>query len=241
LRLADRRALGYGLPSTDFRRALTRGFGLGVLILAALSIALWALDLRIPRFAGELPAVPKVLAQGLLGGLAVGFIEETFFRGAMYSAIRRGGGSRTAAVLLPSLLYAAMHFLKPQPFPAGAEVSLTTCLSSLGGAFPALFRLENLDSFAALALVGIFLGLVRLRTGHIAWCIGLHAGWVLVIKLTRSYSEVNPGASGAWLVGDYDGMIGWLAAGWIGALALVLWLGRQPGGTGRSPDARQIK
>ncbi len=225
LRLANRHSLGYDLPGAGFRLALAKSFVVGVLILVCLALTLLALGIRIIPSGGEPPLLLKVLAQGLIGGLAVGFIEETFFRGAMFSAIRRRGGHAVTAIALPALLYATLHFLKPQPFPADAEVTLVTTLTSLANAFPALLQMENLDSFAALLVVGVFLGVVRHRSGHIAWCIGLHAGWVLVIRLTHKYTDLDPGAPLNYLVGTYDGVIGWLAAGWIGLLALgiALW------------------
>ncbi len=230
LRLADRHNLGYGLPGAEFRLALVKSFAAGVLILACLALTLLALGIRVVPSGGEPPLLLKVLAQGLVGGLAVGFIEETFFRGAMFSAIRRRGGHAVTAIALPALLYATLHFLKPQPFPADAEVTLVTTLTSLANAFPALLQMKNLDSFAALLLVGIFLGVVRHRSGHIAWCIGLHAGWVLVIRLTHKYTDLEPGAPLNYLVGTYDGVVGWLAAGWIGLLALgiALWPKSRP-------------
>lgn len=230
LNLADKQSLGYALPAREFRFTLLMGFAVGVLILACLSLALLWLDIRVPHLGGEAPPLLKIVAQGLLGGLAVGFIEETFFRGAMFSAIRNRGGGAAIATVLPSLLFAALHFIKPQPLPPDAGVTLDTCLASLGSAFPALFRMENLDSFAALFLVGVFLAIVRNRTGHIAWCIGLHAGWVLVIRVTHKYSHLDPGSSFYRLVGDYDGVTGWLAAGWIGLLAVMvaLWPRRIP-------------
>ena len=225
LKLVDRESLGYGLAGAEFRLTLTKGFALGVLILAALALALMILDIRVYPRPGELPLLIKVVAQGVLGGLAVGFIEETFFRGALFSAVRKRGGGTAAAIVLTSLLFAALHFLKPQPFPPDAEVTLATSLTSLGGGFSALFQLENLDSFVALFLVGVFLGLVRHRSGHIAWCIGLHAGWVLVIRLAHKYTWEDPASPLQFLVGEYDGVTGWLAAGWIGVLALgvALW------------------
>ena len=234
LKLADRESLGYGLASAEFRLTLTKGFALGVLILAALALGLMILDIRVYPRAGEHPLLIKVVAQGVLGGLAIGFIEETFFRGALFSAVRKRGGGVVVAIVLPSLLFAALHFFKPQPFPPGAEVTLASSLASLGGALPALFQMENLDSFVALFLVGVFLGLVRQRSGHIAWCIGLHAGWVLVIRLAHKYTWEDPASPLQFLVGEYDGVTGWLAAGWIGVLTLgiALWPKSQAAQTG---------
>jgi len=219
--VANKTDLGYALAPPRFRRDLGLGLLLGILILTALAAALLLLDIRdfnAPRFR---PPLYKVLLQGLLGGLAVAFIEETFFRGAMYSAIRRHGGSITATLVLTSLLYAVVHFFKPLPPPAGQPYDLATALATYWSAYEHMFRAEHLDSLVALFLVGLFLALVRRRTGHIAWAIGLHAGWVLVIKLTQSYTHVNEDAALLFLIGGYDDVIGWLAAGWIGLLCLV--------------------
>lgn len=222
LSLADRRSLGYELPGPRFRRELLWGILAGILILSALSIALLGLEIRVPREQAEPYWFVKPLYQGLLAGLAVSFIEETFFRGACFTAVRRNGGSLAAALILPSLVFAALHFLKPQPLPPDAPIGLQACLDSLGAGFIHLFQWRHLDSLAALFMVGLFLSLVRVRSGHLAWCIGLHTGWVLVIKLTHEYSQTNPAAPLGFLAGDYDGMIGWLAAAWLVLLGLAL-------------------
>src|SRR2546429_1700409 len=52
----------------------------------------------------------RLAALRLVSGFAVAFIEETFLRGAMHTAIERESGTRLA-VLLTALLYAATHFL----------------------------------------------------------------------------------------------------------------------------------
>ncbi len=225
--LATKADLGYGVAAPVFRRSLVKGFAAGVLILLCLSAALWLVELRFFPPGGTGRPLADVFTQGLLGGLAVGFIEETFFRGALYAGIRRNGGGPAAAAIGSSLLFAAMHFIKPQPFPAGVEVSLAQNLASLGGALPNLFRLEHLDSFAALFMVGVFLSLVRHKTGHVGWCIGLHAGWVLVIKLTLAYTMLDADSPYAFLVGNYDDLIGWLAAAWLALLALGLHAARR--------------
>jgi membrane protease YdiL (CAAX protease family) len=222
--LANKKDLGYDLPADRFRLTLGKGMLWGIAILTCLSLALLALEIRPivgPKF---MPSLPKVLLQGLLGGLAVAFIEETFFRGAMFSAIRRNGGGILSAMLLTSLLYALLHFFKPQALPPGIEPGPDGALTAYLSAFRHLFRWEHLDSFIALFLVGLFLALVRRRSGHIAWSIGLHAGWVLVIKITHSYTYYDEEAEFSYLAGSYDGMIGWLAAAWIGALCLIPWL-----------------
>ena len=71
-----------------------------------------------------------------------------------------------------------------------------------------------LDSFLCLAAVGVLLGIVRLLTGNIAACIGLHAGWVAVIYVVRETTVPNLASPAAWLMGDYDGFIGWMVLAW---------------------------
>ncbi|MBA2410007.1 MAG: hypothetical protein H0V62_09645 [Gammaproteobacteria bacterium] len=75
------------------------------------------------------------------------------------------------------------------------------------------------DSFLALFAVGMVLALVRAGMGHIAACIGLHAGGVLVIKLTKDITYADPAATDAFLVGTYDSVIGYLALILIATLA----------------------
>lgn len=230
LGMNHRRVLGYGLPRPAFLRRMLSGWLAGVAILALLSGALFALEIRHLRPEG-LPGWPRLagLATGaLFAGLLVALIEETFFRGILYTAVRRSSGFWTAA-LATAAFYASVHFLRPPPLPAGAEVSWGTGLELLLGAFANYHDpLALLDSWAALFAVGLFLALVRERDGHIAHTIGLHAGWVFVIKLTRSLSAADPQAPAAALVGGYDGVIGWLAAGWIGLLGLSLWFRWRP-------------
>jgi membrane protease YdiL (CAAX protease family) len=97
-----------------------------------------------------------------------------------------------------------------------------------GAVFTDVLQWRHLDSFVALVMVGVFLALVRERTGHIGWGIGLHAGWVFVIQVTRRVTEEDPQAPLAFLTGDYDGVIGWLGAAWISLLAVLYWRWTQP-------------
>lgn len=220
--LANRAALGYGVPRPAILAALWRGWLIGVAILAVLAGALLALGVRVPETLG--PGWAGALALKALGalaaGLLIGLLEETFFRGALFAAVRRRGGA-WPAVLWTALLYALLHFMKPHPLPAGTPFDWAGGGQMLAEVFTGVFQWRHADSLAALFLVGVFLGLVRERTGHVGWCIGLHAGWVFVIQLTRHLTDDDPAAAAAWLAGDYDGVIGWLAAAWIGLLALA--------------------
>jgi membrane protease YdiL (CAAX protease family) len=229
-------ALGYGVPRPRFLRSLWRGWLVGLAILAVLAAAELVLSIRIPASlgAGDIPRLFAKVLQALVAGLLIGLLEETFFRGALFTAIRRGGGA-VSAVLWTSLLYALLHFMKPGALPDQAPFDWAAAWHMFAGVYTDAFQWKNLDSMAALFLVGVFLALVRERAGHIGWCVGLHAGWVFVIQVTRHLTDGDPASPYAFLAGSYDGMIGWLAAGWIGLLALGFPIVERVRG-GSSPD-----
>ena len=224
LRLDNAAALGFDIPRRRFLLDVAAGWVLGVAILAVLIWALLALQVRVP----DLPAqglawlvLGKAIA-ALVGGLLIGLLEEIFFRGALYGAIRRQSGLRSA-VVWSAALYALLHFLKPHDLPPGVPFDWAGTRAMFAGVFTAVLDWRHLDSMLALFLVGVFLALVRERAGHIAWGVGLHAGWVFVIQLSRKLTDSDPTAGLGFLAGRYDGVIGLLAAAWIGLLAWAFW------------------
>lgn len=225
------RAAGYTLSWPQARRALALGLLIGVAIMLLLTAAQWALGLHhyaVPEHKTGVSYLLRYLLSGLISGLAVGLIEETFFRGLMHTGLRRSLGFWSAA-LLNSSLYAALHFMKPAslgeaPFDtANAFRIIAEGLARIAGS-P-----ELLDSFLTLILVGVFLSMIRERTGNILWAIGIHAGWVVVIKVVKFLT--NPtrvdGETSFWL-GGYDHITGWMATLWLGAIAAVYWWRTRP-------------
>ena len=228
LGLYHRKALGFGLPRPVFLHQIFIGWLYGIAILATLSAVLIGLGVRTLDPIGDefLFDLLKTLISGLVGGLLIGLIEETFFRGAMYQAIRRNGPA-VSAITFSALLYTAVHFIDPVRL--SGPVDWFSGLQILGGAFWQLGDWATLDSFVALFVVGLFLGMVREQTGNIAYCIGLHAGWVLIIKCTKKFTSNNHGSEWAFLTGNYDGITGYLAAIWLLLLILFYWLYRRRG------------
>lgn len=225
MELNDRPALGYGVPRPRFLSALWQGWLLGILILLLLVLSLLTLDIRVPDLAGGewLSGLLKKSLQVLIGGLLLGLLEETFFRGALYSAIRRNAGA-LSAIFWSSILFALLHFMKPHALPDGVAFDWAGTWQMFVHVFAGVFQWKHVDSMVALFMVGVFLALVRERSGHIGWCIGLHAGWIFVIQVNRYLTDGNDASPNAWLVGGYDGTIGWLAAAWIGLLTAGLRL-----------------
>jgi len=238
--LANRAALGYALPRSAFVRQALVGFASGLLLMLPLAAVLFGFDLRelSSRFlAQDSPALytMELVFEGLLTGVTVAFLEETFCRGAMFTAIKRESGLFWAFAL-PTLFYAATHFLGGRLRVPTAEIDYWSGLEVTAKLFERFARpLEFVDSFVALCALGVLLSLVRHRTNAIAGCIGLHAGGVMVIVVIRNMSTMNADAQFAGLVGSYDGVIGWLAAAWIGLVTLVFWrFGAKPSADGAS-------
>jgi hypothetical protein len=230
LGVADRASLGYGLPRRDFLRELLVALGLGVLTMTPIVGAMFALGLRElrPELALHGATIASLLAQGLATGLTVALVEETFLRGAMHSGVQRESGA-VAAVLLISVLYAATHFLASHRIPPD-QLGPGSGVALLAGSLRAFAHpLGIADAFLCLAAVGVLLGIVRTLTGHVAACIGLHAGWVWVIQFVRESSRPVANQPLGWLVSDFDGVVGWLVLAWtvvIGALLLKVYRSR---------------
>lgn len=231
LKLKGRADWGYGGTRAAFLGDFGRGFGAGVVTMlpvAALLIALGARPLA-PVGAARLA---HLLVSGLLSGLAVAFVEETLFRGLLQGAVEREfRGRRVAAAVgigLVAVLYAALHFLARITIPE-AEVgpwSGFTLLAAVGDQFADFGAIT--DSFLALLAVGVLLGVARRHTGTIALATGLHAGWVLVMRVVVGATARPETARYAWLVSHSDGFTGWLVTAWTVALLALLARGWRP-------------
>lgn len=220
LGLSNRESMGYGMPRPRFLRQLVIGWIAGFLLMTPLVAFLLGFDIRDVRPAFEGRWIELAIG-GIVSGFAVAFIEETFFRGVLFSAVRNTS-STAAAVVAPSLLYAALHFLGGRLRVPPEEVGWEHGFLVLARLFERYAEpLAFVDSFLALLMLGVLLALIRLRTGAIAACIGLHAAGVCTIAVLRKATEMNPGAEHAHWVGTYDGVIGWAALIWFIAIALA--------------------
>jgi uncharacterized protein len=224
LRLADRVSLGYGLPRRAFVREMSLGFALGVASMLGVVGLMAALGLIEWRSAvSSAPAgLVKLLVASLASGFAVAFIEETFLRGAMQTAITREAGTG-AAVVLTAAFYAASHFFAKFHI-APEQVTPHSGIDLLAGTLHAFSHpLGIADAFLALMAVGVVLALVRAATGNIGACVGLHAGWVWVMLVTHELTRPLAGAPLGFLLSRFDGFVGWLVLAWTALLTVPLW------------------
>jgi len=224
LKLTDRTSLGYGAPRPLFVREMLIGLALGAATMLTVVAAMSALGLLDWSSAAAMGtgALARLFAASLASGLAVALIEETFVRGAMYTAIERESGAR-AAVILTSLLYAATHFFGKVRI-APEDVTPWSGVTLLGQSLQAFAHFAGIaDAFLALTAVGVVLALVRQATGNIAACLGLHAGWVWLMLVAHQLSAPRRDAPLGFLLSRFDGFVGWLVLGWAVLLAVPLW------------------
>jgi len=227
LNLKTRRDYGYGLP---WRRFLTISLAWGAVGFATAGVGAWFLlstHLRImsPNFAPTAWNFARIFLIGVSSGIAVALIEETVFRGAMHTAIERESGPWTAA-LLTAPLFAVLHFtakarIAPQDIGWGSGFDLLLrSFSPL--AQPSLV----FDSFLSWLIVGLILSLTRVLTGNIAVAIGLHAGWVIVLRMLQEGTTSGEAPAYSFWVGRFDGLLGYWLLPWGVAIAAALWLTR---------------
>ena len=165
----------------------------------------------------------KLSLTALLAGTIIALIEETLFRGAMLTAVKKHG-SVLFAIFASSFIYALVHFLQPSDNFSTQALNWGSGFALLKDAFYPLTQINIIfDSFIALFLAGVLLAIVRLRSDRIAYCIGIHAGWVLAIKVFKRVTDTNVDSDYAFLTGSYDKVIGYLAAVCIAVFIILLF------------------
>jgi CAAX protease family protein len=243
LNLKRKSDFGYGLPR---RRFLTVSLAWGAVGLATAGVGagfLLATHLRIvrPDFVPAAWSFARIFGIGLLSGVAVALIEETVMRGAMHTAIERESGP-WAAALLTAPLFAVLHFtaksrIAPEDIGWGSGFDLLLrSFSPLGS--PSLV----FDSFLSWLIVGLILSLTRVLTGNIAVAIGLHAGWVVVLRMLQEATTSGEAPAYAFWVGRFDGLLGYWLVPWGVCIAAALWLTRVswvPAARGGHPAVQQ--
>jgi hypothetical protein len=220
--VANRRALGYGLPWRRFWAVAALFAGVGIVTASGGAAFLLAAGIRIVSDPAALTS-PAHLAHlaliALCSGLAVALIEETVMRGALHSGIAREAG-QPAALWLVAPLFAVLHFFAKTHVDSP---DWTSGFHLLAGSFAPLGEFRAvLDSLLAWAAVSVVLSLTRMLTGNI---VGLHAGWVFVLRLLQE--ATGSGSVQSIWVGRFDGLVGYWVLPWAAAIGMVLWSTRR--------------
>lgn len=208
--------------SRRFPRQWCIGFVLGVMILGVHVFMLVYLQIRV--FVGvDRDAVDllPIMAKALGVGAGVALLEETIFRGAMVGLLRHLSGG-VLAVMISAFYYSALHFVGTKWSTPLAQVGWDTGFRIALDGFAHL-PLAQPDAFLGLFVAGLLLGALRvLKRDSLGICMGLHAGWVFVIKFMKPLSQPNPQSPYFHWVGSYDYFVGYLSSAWLVVLLVGL-------------------
>ncbi len=230
LKVADRRSLGFGLPAGQFAARAGQGHADRRAAHAAGArrdgVARHARAEAGRRARGARPGSARC-SIGLASGLVVAFIEETFLRGAMQTAITRESGA-ALAIALTSLVYAATHFM-------AASIAWRRrrgCRQRTRHAGRRADRIRGPARHPRLpscvsppwACCWAWCGYSPATSPPASAC--TPAGWPSSTWCARPRCQTSHPPA-AWLMSDYDGFIGWmvLAGPLVIGGALYWWYG----------------
>lgn len=193
----------YGLTWTyNNRLELAKGLGIGfffVLLLFSVEAMFGWVTFKTPS-----TSLGRIVIEGLLVSLGIGFAEELFFRGWILDELEKDYPIKWA-ILGNALFFSSFHFLKPL-----AEI------------------IRTLPQFPALVLLGLILCWVKhLNRGRLGMSIGLHGGLVwgyYVIQVGQSIAYTD--TISPWFTGvDRNPLAGIMGILFLGILAF--WIRRK--------------
>lgn len=223
LKLAD---IGVA-PKSVLSRQIGKGLLLGFVTLSPVFVLFFFLDIHVVDHTQPwtLRWLGKKLVLDLLLSLLISIFEEPVFRGMLLTGLGRKMAS-SWAIGISAFYYAGLHFMNSQTQIPVADLTPWSSLQLLSEAFANIFSPNILPAFFALFAVGVFLGSLRTKIPmSLGYCIGCHTCWVWLIKLNKSFFNINPDSDYLFLVSSYDGVIGPLITVWLGLAVLVFFLG----------------
>ncbi len=223
LALNTKRHWGYGGNAHSFTVQFFIGLAIGTASVLWIYVFLWLFDIRLLAPVTSLNATDwvRLVMKALTTGFVVALIEETWFRGALQGALTKTH-STLSAVAVTAGLYGIVHFIRADTAPL-AQPDWFSGFVTFGNLFARLQNPAIMPDLLALIAAGVWLSLVRIHTGRVAQAIGIHAGWVMVLKMGKTLTESNPQSELGWLVGGYNGVIGWLGFAWFAMLAGIYY------------------
>ena len=210
-------------PATTVAQMFT-GFIAGIIIIVILTTALLLLGIHQiePDITFNPAAGGRIIMSALFAGAMVGIIEETLYRGVLFGGLLtriRAPGT----ILLSSIIYSGVHFLKFGGVSADLPITWFSGVQLLPGAFYQFTDPAIIDAFLSLFAFGVLLAMVRLKSGTLYQCMGLHAGVVATLKIVNKTTDYVPHNNLAFLVNKYDHQLGYLALSWLAVCILVYY------------------
>ena len=220
-KLYQRQLVGYLEPKPIFLLNMLKGFLTSILLLAPLICFFAYLDIRIfdlNSIIFDQYFLFTIIFTVFISFL-VGIIEESFFRGIM---IQKNSNLiiTSIVVFFGSAVYSIFHFIKI-PLIIDEVIYWNTGLTELFKAFGNIFNIMQYDAALTLLVFGIFLAVIRLSLKTISYGIGLHAGFIFIIKTTKQVSNVDLNSEHKYLVSNHDQFLGSASTIWITTLLII--------------------
>ena len=210
-------------PAAVISRILT-GFVAGIMIIAVLAAALVLLGIHQiePDLEFNPAAGGRIFVHALIVGAMVGLFEETLYRGALLGGLL-SRMKTPGAILISSIIYSGVHFLKFREAPPNLPITWTTGLEMLPEAFYRFSDPAIIDAFLSLLAFGVLLAMARLKSGAVYLCMGLHAGVVTTVKIVNKTTDYVPNNDLAYMVNQYDHLLGYLALLWLTMCIMIYY------------------
>ncbi len=198
----------------------------GFFLAAGLLLAMGWVFMHYGRFAvNPKNSFASLIGPSLVAAISVALLEEFFFRGALFAFLLRSL-SPTKAMLFLAAFFSIVHLLQPPPDLVISQPNWASGFTMVGhilGRFgDASFLVAE---FCTLFVVGWILGLARFHTRSLWLAIGLHAGWVLGVKLfgglTRTAKKIKIADFSPWIGKDLKSGVAPLAV--LAFTGLLIW------------------
>lgn len=220
--LYNRSLIGFTEPKKEFILNTFKGFFISIILSIPLIFLFLFLNMRNLNnaqtfFDGFLTTIIITILISYL----ISFIEESFFRGILIQK-NKSILQTTYIILFSGTVYSLFHFIKI-PLILDEEIFWNTGLIEFFNVFSNFHNLVSFDAAITLLVFGTLLGFIRIKTMSISYCIGIHAGFVFVIKIFRKNTTVNFDSQYNSLLSSYDHFTGYLSTLWI-ILILTFYL-----------------
>lgn len=186
-------------PNVRWKSDLALGFAVAAVPAILMSAGLvWG---GVYRILPDWPAAGFVRIAGTAAAVSV--IEEFLFRAVLLGLCLMA--MRAApAILLSSLVFAAVHFLRPLKKASQEPVTWLSGFEQIPLAFTSAPPWPLLGwGFATLLLAGLLLAAATVSTRSLFLAIGVHAGWIFTQQGLRLVAKFQPGpAEFLPLIGD---------------------------------------
>jgi hypothetical protein len=217
----NKKLLGYLEPRNKFLLNVSKGFFLSLLLSSPLLFIFVNFDIININFNFILfdQFVLYTILLTLFISLIISTIEESFFRGIM---IQNNSNNIVTfiIIILSSIVYSLFHFIKI-PLIVDDNIFWSTGINELLNVFINFHNIVSLDAAITLLVFGILLGVIRNNYKTISYGIGIHAGFIFVIKIFRQNSSVNFDSYYNYLISGYDHFTGHLSTAWITIILLI--------------------